>query len=286
MTGAKEPQRGPTGRGYQAGDIYSFRTSPTTGFSPKETGRYAALKVLGLSDGCACYVVLDGVFDRHPDLAQVSGLGWLREIRFSHQGRPACYHARLTYGNELRDFRYVGSVELMREDKELMAECRSYGSWHPANFAAEGEWRWRNDRAAYEEEEKLEREAREARLAATRERYQTRLKALTWEKLLEEQPFARWGADVAFPPPDFVSAARDRIRSVILELQALGPKPKKAQVRAALKACVEWFNAKDAEFGGAIETVEREDICALLEELAFVARQQSLVEEIDAWRDW
>jgi hypothetical protein len=35
-----------------------------------------------------------------------------------------------------------------------------------------------------------------------------------------------------------------------------------------------------------IETEEREDICAALEELAFVARQKGLVAEIDEWRDW
>jgi hypothetical protein len=71
-----------------------------------------------------------------------------------------------------------------------------------------------------------------------------------------------------------------------LILQALGPKPKKAPVRAVLKACVEWFNAKDAEFGGMIETEEREDICAALEELATVARHRSLTREVDEWRQW
>ena len=39
-----------------------------------------------------------------------------------------------------------------------------------------------------------------------------------------------------------------------------------------LESCVEWFNAKDLEFGNVIETEEREDICAVLEELAFVWR--------------
>jgi hypothetical protein len=57
-------------------------------------------------------------------------------------------------------------------------------------------------------------------------------------------------------------------------------------VRSILKACVEWFNKADAEAGGVIETEEREDICAVLEELAFVARQKALVEEIDTWREW
>jgi len=104
--------------------------------------------------------------------------------------------------------------------------------------------------------------------------------------LLEEQPLSRWNEHPPFPPPEFVAAARDRIRSTILMLQALGPQPKKGPVRAALKACVEWFNAKDAEFGGVIETEEREDICAALEELATVARHRSLMREVDEWREW
>jgi hypothetical protein len=69
-------------------------------------------------------------------------------------------------------------------------------------------------------------------------------------------------------------------------LQALGPKPRKADVRSALKSCVEWFNNADERAGGVIETEEREDICAVLEEMAHVARQRGLVEEIGSWRDW
>ena len=53
-----------------------------------------------------------------------------------------------------------------------------------------------------------------------------------------------------------------------------------------LRACVEWFNEKDREFGGVIETEEREDICQVLRELAVVARQRSLAEEIDGSRSW
>ncbi len=35
-----------------------------------------------------------------------------------------------------------------------------------------------------------------------------------------------------------------------------------------------------------IETEEREDICAILEEMAHVARQKVLVDEIDECREW
>ena len=69
-------------------------------------------------------------------------------------------------------------------------------------------------------------------------------------------------------------------------LQELGPKPKKTNVRKVLRTLVEWFNRADEEAGGVIETEEREDICAALEEIAFVARQESLANEIDEWRTW
>ena len=130
------------------------------------------------------------------------------------------------------------------------------------------------------------KEACLTRIAAKRERQKTRLETLTWESLLKEKPFSRWDRHPPFPPSEFVQAARDQIYSTARSLQALGLKPKRPQVRAILKSCVAWFNAKDFEFGNVIETEEREDIFAVLEELAFVARQGTLVSEIDEWRDW
>jgi hypothetical protein len=69
-------------------------------------------------------------------------------------------------------------------------------------------------------------------------------------------------------------------------LRALGTKPPKSDVRRLLKECVEWFNKADEQANGVIETEEREDICAVLEEIAYVARQKSLVNEIEDWRTW
>ncbi|HZO48263.1 MAG TPA: hypothetical protein VFB68_20370 [Xanthobacteraceae bacterium] len=184
------------------------------------------------------------------------------------------------------DLRFVGSVSISPEEADLVPTCPSIGTWTVASAHAEGEWRWRNDRTAFEEEVERARQVRNARAAAERERYEKRLKLLTWEQLLEEQLLARWNEHPPFPPPDFVADARKFLRSVIVELQSLGPKPKKAQVRAVLKACVDWFNRKDTEFGQVIETEEREDICAVLEEFAVVAGHKSLVTEIDTWREW
>jgi hypothetical protein len=69
------------------GDIFSFRTAPATGFGPRETGRYAAFKVLGQRGESVCYAVLDGIFDRHPTLEQAAGLPYLRNTGFWLQAR-------------------------------------------------------------------------------------------------------------------------------------------------------------------------------------------------------
>jgi hypothetical protein len=49
---------------------------------------------------------------------------------------------------------------------------------------------------------------------------------------------------------------------------------------------VEWFNEADRRAGRVIDTKEREDICQVLAELAFVAHQKRLFDEIDWWREW
>lgn len=286
MKKPRSPQSEALGRGYHAGDIYSFRTAPITEFSAASFSRYAALKVLGQKQGRIYYVVLDGVFEKPPSLTETAHLPWLTRSRFASRVGPAWHGAPLGWENDLKEFTHVGTVELSAADLDLFVTRDGYGSWSSANSDAEGEWRWRNDRAAFEHEVARSQRARDDRIAAERERYEKRLKSLTWQKLLEERPFSRWVTHPPFPPPEFVAAARDRIRSAVLELQMLGPKPKKSEVRAVLKACVYWFNAKNREFGEVIETEEREDVCTVLEELAFVARHRSLAEEIDGWRDW
>ena len=88
MKTSKPSLPGPAERAWRAGDMYSFQTSPATDFAPKETQRYAALKVLGLKGKCVCYVALSGVFDRHPNLAEVVNLPWLINTRFGYRDAP------------------------------------------------------------------------------------------------------------------------------------------------------------------------------------------------------
>lgn len=282
---AKPQRRNAKPPGYKPGDIYSFKTSPFTEFSPSDTGRYAALKILHIGEIYTGIAVLDGIFDSHPSFEIASGLKCLinHRARFAEEPEPATRFINHCSDNDLLEFQYLGSVTLSYEDDTVFRQTKSFSGWISVSDTAEGEWRWTHDRETYEKEIELRTLASKKRFAAQRERYLNRLKKLTWEEFIKEKPFPNWDTH---PPQPFIEVARNKIRDVAFEIQALGAKPKKADVRAALKACVEWFNAKDEEFGNVIETVEAENIFSVLEELTHLARQKSLVEEIDEWRDW
>jgi len=194
--------------------------------------------------------------------------------------------------DDFQDLKFTGVYDLTGEERsraEAIARGgvgTSYTTLSYVNYAAEGEWRWSQDRERFIVEGELDKAKKEAERAATEERYRTRLSGLTWEQLLSETPFERWSPSPPFPPEDFTQAARNVIRDACLSLQALGPKPRKAEVRAILKKTVRWFNEADQKAGWVIETEEREDIYAVLEEMAHVARQKALVDEIDEWREW
>jgi hypothetical protein len=276
------------------GDLYSFRTSPFSEFARAETGRFGAFKILGASERLLIVAVLDGVWPAPPSLKEARRAAILREHRFAHTGRLAVFGIEKEWwtSSELQDLAQLGSVPVSRTESDLAAQIAtfaagsSYSTLQFANFAAEGEWRWANDRDALvaESEQSAAKEAAER--AVREERYSTRLSKLTWDQLLAETPFERWTPSPPFPSQEFTLAARDTIRAACMALSALGPKPRRADVRAVLRGCVEWFNDADERAGGAIETEEREDICGVLEEMAYVARQKELVEEIGRWRNW
>lgn len=271
-----------TAREYAPGEIYSFATRASHKPDAPLSGRYAALKIIGFEKGYVCAAVLDGAFPAPPSLADVATLGVLPQLRFSFNGAPAVLRSPKEWENTLDQFRYLGMGAVSDAEKEAAAKANSIGTWSAASYYAEGEWRWRNDRVAYEAEIERDRAEARAKLEAAR----ARTKAATFERLLAETQFTRWDPHPPYPPPAFVAQARARIRSAIADIQASGAPPKKADVRAVMKDVVEWFNAKDAEFGGVVETEEREDICDVLAEIAYAARHPALIEEIENWRDW
>lgn len=278
-----------------AGQIYSFRTTPYSEFAPPKTDRFGAFKILGAEEKHIAVAVLDGIWPNVPSLSSAQASGLLKEHRLAHTGRPAVlgvHRERWKPETDLTDFTFVG-MQLVSPSERSFADAIArgaagsrFGSIHHVNYAAEGEWRWSNERDSFVEEIALRDAKNQAERAAKEERYRTRLSKLTWDQLLSETQFARWSPSPPFPPEDFTRAARQVIRDACVTLREFGPKPRKAEVRAVLKKAVQWFNDADEKAGGVIETEEREDICAVLEEMAHVARQKALVDEIDEWRDW
>lgn len=277
------------------GLVYAFRTAPFSEFAPPFTGRYAALKIIGVSDADVIVAVLDGIWATAPILDEARTTSILCENRFSFDGTPAVFAVHREWWQPeacLEQFSFVGVWATSATEQTLANAIMnfeigsSFAGIDSASITAEGEWRWSNDREALVRENHLEEAKAEAKRAREAERYLNRLKGLTWSQLLSENPFGNWSPSPPFPSGEFTDAARLVIHDGCIALQALGPKPRKGDVRAVLKKTVQWFNEADEAAGGVIETEEREDICAVLEEMAVVARQKSLMDEIDAWRSW
>ena len=276
------------------GKIYSFQTAPYTAFSSPSTGRYAAVKILAKSKDCYVLAVLDGIWSSPPTLQQAARCTILKENRLAHDGRPAVFGVITDWWDDkaLQNLLPLGISRCSRAENKLATEVLSlaigsrFSTMIAANHAAEGEWRWAHDREAFIIEVERENAQNAERRAAAERRYQERLSSLTWEQLLSETPLQRWTGAPPYPPAEFTAAARGKMKEATRALMALGPKPRKAWVRKVLKETVEWFNEADRAAGGVIETEEREDICAALEELAFAAKQRTLVDEVDNWREW
>jgi hypothetical protein len=276
------------------GSVFGFRTTPLSAFAPPVTDRFGALKVLGSNGQYIVVAVLDSIWSKLPSLSDVRDCAVLREHRFSHTGKPAVWGINVESWklSDLGQMTLLGLVSLGVEEKQFASNILNWGpgaafsTLRFANHAAEGEWRWANEREALVAEQERVRAQQEAERAAQEERYKSRLLGLTWEQLLEETPFERWSPSPPFPSEEFTREARDVVHDTCRALRALGSKPRKADVRRLLRECVEWFNRADEQAGGVIETEEREDICAVIEEMAYVARQKSLVDEIDDWRAW
>lgn len=271
----------------QPGQLYAFRTKVGT-------DRHAVLKIIGASSEMIAVAVLDGLWSRTPTVEEARESGVLAEHRFPFSGRSALFGLNANWWDptELLDQSLLGTAHVSPEEAEaahrilhVRLGCQ-YTVLSVAAGAAEAEWRWVHDREAYVAEVERRGAELEADRIAREDRFQTRLRGLTWAALLSEDPLARWSPSPPFPPAEFSNTARAMLHDACRTLQGMGPKPRKTEVRAVLKACVLRLNDIDERAGGVIETEEREDLCAALEEIAFVARQPALIEEIGDWMTW
>ena len=152
------------------------------------------LKVLGLVDGRVCYRCAGPAYVDAAPRTQPEVLRTLRGYaasRFPASGPTRlCAPRPARSGNATwKHFRSV-SAELDLSPEEVRSHAHVVPVIAQADVLrvlnAEGDRRWRNDRAALEDDVERAKQARDARAAAERERYEKRLKSLTWENLLEE----------------------------------------------------------------------------------------------------
>jgi len=276
------------------GSVYAFRTAPLFAFAPGSTGRYGAVKVLGVNKEHVVVAALDAVWWHQPSLSEVARCKIMQEQRFYSSGKRAVWGVDTDQWNtaNLDEMTLLGTIPTDGEEAELRDKIFHYltGSrfttLNYANIAVEAEWRWKNDRETLIAEQTRSDEERIAKIAVEERRLKERLRGLTWDQLLSERTFAQWAATAPLPPEDFADKAREVIREACRTLQALGEKPRRADVRKVLRSCVEWFNDADEQAGHVIESQERDDICSVLEEMAYVAGQKRLAEEIHEWRTW
>jgi hypothetical protein len=179
------------------------------------------------------------------------------------------------------DFRKLGEIEVVHEDEE--SESNSFSGWTSLSYQVLAQWRWHHDREAVLAEDTAEKDAELAARAGAARKRAAYLSAVSFSDLLAKDLFPQW-EDY---PPDAAKAGCQRIiQSFIRALEAVARPLDRDFVARRLKQCIEEINHLDSQEGWFIETIEREDLCEVLEEILNAAKFPGLVKRVDEWRDW
>ena len=216
-----------------AGNVYSFRTSPLSEFAPPETGRYAAFKVLGVNERYVAIAVLEGIWSTPPSLRAANEAAVLHEYRFAHTGRMAAFGVNADWWtpSDLDDVSLLGSRRLSPEEEAIGAKIIGFGTGCSYLALPICQPCSRRRMALGTRSRRIHgrnpRSVRQRRLPNEPRRKNgtgTRLKNLTWEKLLAETPFERWMPSPPFPPAEFTEAARETIHNAYRRASRAGAK--------------------------------------------------------------
>ena len=286
----------------RVGDLVAFQIGETTDFSAPNKNCWGVLKILDLGDekdGSFSLSVKSRLWTEKPTQWQVFRTPLLVEERFKKLGtnklkpEPLIFTTTFDCVIDLQEAVVIGrelwfnSIE--REARRKISKDgyfykiaaiddapRSIDHEHRAKFDEE---RWKSEIKAYSEKQDRIRRERE-------ERERQRLKKVTISVLREETQFEDWDNRTQVVPPEFTLGVRKRSNELLDDLETLGGKPRRKDVRGLLKAYISWLSTFDGSFGYAIETEEREDLMAFVEELCWATKQKPLISETDSWRDW
>lgn len=178
-------------------------------------------------------------------------------------------------------FAVLGVSEPLWSDAEI--DSNSYGPWEFLQIQVLSEWRWKYDREAVLSEDMARAEVMAAQAAERRVQREKYLASVTLDDLLSKELLAEWER---YPPEEEKEGSRRILRTFIQSLKADGTPADPDIALLHLESCVVELNRFDAEHDHFIETVEREDLCSVIEEILYAAKVPKLFEEIDEWRDW
>ncbi|MEJ1090879.1 hypothetical protein [Microbacterium istanbulense] len=273
------------------GSVLSFRTVPLYPVSAATTGRYGAAVVIGRTARRVVLVPLAEAWTEPPSLAAATEAASISRGKGGRGGTAIVITIVKGWDARLPELTLLGRREVTGVEARLAQPSLTEPSWEVAHGTAkelsdaiEERWRWRHEPQQMRSEQQLEHE-RQQQESAERERRQLhRLRTITFAQLLEEPLLQDWEPSPPFPPASFRDAIVEHIRDTMRELAALGPKPRRPLVRAAMAALGRQIYVTEAASGEwFIETVEREYLSDVFESLVYAAKQPALVDEIVDW---
>jgi hypothetical protein len=179
------------------------------------------------------------------------------------------------------NFEAIGKIEVLPEDRKM--DAGSYGGWGSAPFQILAQWRWDNDRQAVLAEDAINKSLESAKQIEAAQKREEYLSSLSFSKLLAKDLFPSWDD---YPPRAAKEGCQKIVKSFIQTLSATREPLGREFVSKELKKCVEQLNQFDSKNKKFICTIEREDLCGVLEDVINAAKFPDLIERIEGWRDW
>jgi hypothetical protein len=176
-------------------------------------------------------------------------------------------------------FTRLGDLPPTEEEAAWEEQGQGPSNWIHLPLQVFLQWRWDHEREAVLAEARQQEESTREAQEKWRRAYKPLPQPLLSE-LVKQTPLKSWGR---FVEAEVLQEARAIVRATMRALLALGPDAATAARLDVIRECVENFNDID---DGWICTIEREDICDLLHELAARVDLDDYDEALTCWRDW
>jgi hypothetical protein len=180
-----------------------------------------------------------------------------------------------------KEFKFIGKIVI--DAKEARMESNSFAGWEYFAIQVLAQWRWDNEREAVLAEDDKKRASDLAKQAEASRKRAEYLSTVSLSDLLAKDLFPGWSD---YPPPKARKGCKEIIHNFICALAGAKAPLGRDFVSSELERCVKALNHFDTQNKNFIETIEREDLCAVLEEIVSAAKYRELIDKVEDWRDW